>query len=199
MLTKKRKLRIFYKNRVKNLKPQSLKIKQSQLIKNLKTLDLWSCQNQVAGYKSLAYEANLDSFYKTSLKGRCFFPVISCQKLDFYKPYKREDFKPHSQFPVLEPQKGKREKINLNQISVFLIPGLAFDRQGARLGHGKGYYDRTLKNRQGLKVGIGFSDQIHQGELPVENQDVFMDIIVTENFILIPQMANFKKIIKRVA
>ena len=63
---------------------------------------------------------------------------------------------------------------------LWLVPGLAFDRHGQRLGRGGGFYDRLLADAVGVKVGLAFSCQLVQ-EVPALPHDVRMDWIVTEN------------------
>lgn len=62
-----------------------------------------------------------------------------------------------------------------------LVPGVGFDLNGARLGRGKGYYDRYLETFLGLKIGLAASLQLVT-EIPVESHDCHMDFIITEKF-----------------
>lgn len=66
--------------------------------------------------------------------------------------------------------------------SIWLIPGRAFDRRGARLGRGRGYYDRVLAKRPvgGATVGVAYGIQIVD-ELPREPHDRGVDLVVTES------------------
>ncbi len=70
------------------------------------------------------------------------------------------------------------EKIEPNWM---LIPGVAFNKSGSRLGRGKGYFDRYLDHRRVLKIGICWSKQLVE-ELPIEQHDCSMDFIITEKF-----------------
>lgn len=64
--------------------------------------------------------------------------------------------------------------------TVFIIPLLAFDRRGGRLGYGKGHYDRLLASKpQNLKIGWAYGFQEVQ-EIPREDHDISLDVIVTE-------------------
>lgn len=63
----------------------------------------------------------------------------------------------------------------------FLVPGVGFDLSGARLGRGKGYYDRYLSETQSLKIGLAWTEQLVE-RIPVEQHDCFMDYIITEDF-----------------
>ena len=65
--------------------------------------------------------------------------------------------------------------------NAYVISGIAFDRYGNRLGHGKGYYDKLLAQLSNVyKIGLCFSFQFVE-ELPVAENDIKMDIILTTN------------------
>src|SRR5206468_3801167 len=85
----------------------------------------------------------------------------------------------------LRPGKfGIREPIDtcprmpLNRLDLLLVPGLAFDLQGRRLGRGKGFYDRMLVAVHGRTCGVAFDEQIVR-DVPVEPLDVSVDCILT--------------------
>jgi len=66
-------------------------------------------------------------------------------------------------------------------IAIILVPGLAFTREGVRLGRGAGFYDRFLRlHSSALRVGVGFDVQM-AGELPFEEWDEKLDIILTDS------------------
>ena len=65
---------------------------------------------------------------------------------------------------------------------MILVPGLAFDLRGGRLGRGRGYYDRFLAGATGLRVGVCFEDQI-VADVPLEPHDLRMDFVVTPSSI----------------
>lgn len=81
---------------------------------------------------------------------------------------------------VREPTSSS-ELISVEQIDLFVVPGLGFTRDGKRLGRGGGYYDATLKaaSERSRRVGLAFSDQIVD-DLPTTDEDVLMDLVVTE-------------------
>ncbi|MDR3232870.1 MAG: 5-formyltetrahydrofolate cyclo-ligase [Planctomycetaceae bacterium] len=88
-------------------------------------------------------------------------------------------------FGILEPKppvyRDRSRQIALDDIDVVLVPGLAFDRSGSRLGRGKGYYDRFLKKLKpsALKIGLAFECQIFD-EIPADGSDVPLDLVITE-------------------
>ena len=69
-------------------------------------------------------------------------------------------------------------------IDAILVPGIAFDRQGRRLGHGGGYYDRLLAETRGAVIlGVGFECQL-ESEIPEEAHDRRVQEVVTEQGIM---------------
>jgi len=88
-----------------------------------------------------------------------------------------------STFSVPEPV-GREIPADPGCIPVAVVPLVAFDRRGHRLGYGAGYYDRFLSsNTHMYKVGVGFSCQ-EVDTVPADERDVCMDAIVTEREII---------------
>lgn len=81
-------------------------------------------------------------------------------------------------FGIPEPPEGTPE-LPVEDLDLVLVPGVAFDRRGYRLGHGKGHYDRLLANYRGYTVGIGWEFQRLE-EVPRQPHDVRMRAVVTE-------------------
>jgi 5-formyltetrahydrofolate cyclo-ligase len=81
------------------------------------------------------------------------------------------------QFGIREPA-AHCPKIALAETDLILVPGIAFDSFGRRLGRGKGFYDRLLAKTRGVKCGIAFDEQI-AGEVPAGEQDLKMNFILT--------------------
>lgn len=67
----------------------------------------------------------------------------------------------------------------VEEIEVIVVPGVAFDNKGRRLGRGKGFYDRLLATTKATKIGIGYEFQLIE-EVPAEKHDVPMDIVISE-------------------
>jgi|GEM_PF-3255328 len=88
-----------------------------------------------------------------------------------------------SEHGFLEP-KGEPEEISKRQIQMILVPGLAFDFKGERLGRGKGFYDRYLKDFDGITVGVCSSKRFLDEPIPVDQKfDVSVQYILTEQFL----------------
>jgi 5-formyltetrahydrofolate cyclo-ligase len=80
-------------------------------------------------------------------------------------------------FGVREPANSCAE-IPLNKFDLALVPGMAFDLSGNRLGRGKGFYDRILAQASGIKCGVGYDFQLLE-KIPAEAHDARMDFILT--------------------
>lgn len=68
---------------------------------------------------------------------------------------------------------------NSDDIDAVLVPGIAFSKNGDRLGFGKGYYDKFLADFKGTKIGICYDFQILD-DIPSSAHDIKMDVIITE-------------------
>ncbi|HEY5296400.1 MAG TPA: 5-formyltetrahydrofolate cyclo-ligase [Verrucomicrobiae bacterium] len=80
-------------------------------------------------------------------------------------------------FGIREP-KASCAEIPPIEFDLILVPGIAFDLHGNRLGRGQGFYDRLLAEFRGTKIGIAFDEQIST-EVSAEAHDVRMDFILT--------------------
>ena len=83
---------------------------------------------------------------------------------------------------LLEPM-GK-ERTDVSDVDVMIIPALHIDQDGYRLGQGGGYYDRTLPHMPGWKVGIVYPGEITGDLLPREDHDVRLAAAATSNLIV---------------
>ena len=82
---------------------------------------------------------------------------------------------------ILQPRTGKA--IDPSLINVAILPGLAFSKKGVRLGYGKGVFDRLFARSKASKIGLAYDFQIVD-EIPKEEHDLVMDMVVTESKIL---------------
>jgi 5-formyltetrahydrofolate cyclo-ligase len=86
---------------------------------------------------------------------------------------------------VAEPDAGKCKIVPIERIDIAIIPGLAFDEKGGRIGSGKGYYDRLLPRLSitTRKVALTFEEQV-MPQILMETHDKFVDIIITDKRII---------------
>jgi len=83
-------------------------------------------------------------------------------------------------YGILEPREEHVRRRSPGDVDLALIPGLAFDRRGTRIGYGGGYYDVLLQHLEGSTVALAYAFQVVE-TLPEEQHDVRVDAVVTEN------------------
>jgi 5-formyltetrahydrofolate cyclo-ligase len=95
-----------------------------------------------------------------------------------------KDLKPGS-FGILQPTKDKIQNVPISLIDLIIVPGMAFDRKGNRVGKGKGFYDKFLKliDQTIPKIALAFSCQIVE-QIPAKEYDIAVDKIITEDGII---------------
>jgi 5-formyltetrahydrofolate cyclo-ligase len=81
----------------------------------------------------------------------------------------------------LEPNPSRCKEVPLECLDIAIIPGLAFDEKGSRLGYGEGYYDRLIPRLPSTtrKVAVAFESKVLL-HVPMESHDRHVDIVVTE-------------------
>ncbi len=79
-------------------------------------------------------------------------------------------------YGILEPGRDTGV-VEPSEISLIIVPGRAFTEEGARLGRGKGFYDRYLKRTSAIKIALAYREQIYPGII-TEDNDVAMDIVL---------------------
>ena len=91
-------------------------------------------------------------------------------------------------YKILEPHVDLRDRqdkrVDVLELDLVMVPGVAFDATGARMGHGKGYYDKLLEHARpdAPLVALAFECQLFP-EIPTQAHDIFMDKIITERTI----------------
>ncbi|MCH9632180.1 MAG: hypothetical protein S4CHLAM6_05100 [Chlamydiae bacterium] len=126
----------------------------------------------VASFAPFGSEIDIWSFNKEMIKSKkLLLPKVSGKDLSFYNVNHLSELAP-SQWGILEPSSIKCSPVKVDEIDLFLVPGLAYDKQGQRLGKGKGFYDRFISLHSPKEaIGVGFLEQLFEGSLPVELHD----------------------------
>lgn len=170
----KKECRSFFKSLCAQEFAQGLVQNQQQL--NLHLRDFLKTQTGLWGaYRALPEEAQVEEVFQISHL-TWTFPKMREGHLEFFEAHKFV----LGPYGVWEPSPDSPQR-DLQAIHGLLIPGLVFNKNGSRLGKGKGFYDKTLSSYQGVKVGICFDFQISPNPLPTEAHDVTMDFLVTES------------------
>jgi 5-formyltetrahydrofolate cyclo-ligase len=140
----------------------------------------------VMAYVSKPPEVDTHPFIRDLLREgrRVVVPIIEKETRTLRLSYLRDTtLLVKSTFHVPEPI-GNEIPAQASDIQTVIIPLLAFDRRGNRLGYGAGYYDRFLAQNPGVKkIGVAFSCQ-ETDSVPGDKNDVRIDIVVTEDEVI---------------
>lgn len=105
-------------------------------------------------------------------------PVVRGAELELHRYTGDADMQAVPPYGILEPQ--AREVVAPDTVALAIIPGLAFDLSGGRMGRGKGYYDRLLPRMANTwLLGLAFACQV-MPTVPREAHDVQLDALLTE-------------------
>ena len=146
----------------------------------LETLGIWTSARRVVAYAALADELAAEPIAAAAAeRGLALaWPRLDGALLEFAESA-QEDLVP-GPYGVLAPP-SDAPAVTLRAGDLVVVPGVAFDASGRRLGRGGGHYDRALASLPGraTSVGIGYDFQL-VGSVPVEAHDVAVDLVITD-------------------
>jgi len=175
--------------RLLSLTKNEIKRRSKDVEDRLSELPIYKQAKVIMVYYPLRGEVDILRKIKKDLGSKRFcFPVMDLEAKNlriFEIANLDEDFCVGA-WGVMQPDTEKAKEVDIKEIDVVIVPGLAFDRQRNRLGRGAGFYDRFLQNitPPTKKVGIAFEFQIMEN-LPTNlSWDQKVDTVVSENFIV---------------
>jgi 5-formyltetrahydrofolate cyclo-ligase len=163
-----------FKDLLQREAPQSSVQIHQQICENLRDY-LQDKSGIWAGYLALNQEPDLSPIYHQTPHIQWAYPRMEADHLIFY--ISQNFIK--GPFGVMEPSEDS-QKVHLEDLDGVLLPGLGFNKKGHRLGKGRGFYDRALEAYTGTKVGVCFSCQVVDEDIPEEQHDIRVDALVTE-------------------
>jgi 5-formyltetrahydrofolate cyclo-ligase len=181
-----------YKSLLRNELRQSLKAiagirrrkRSDKIIQRLLTMSIFQNAANILIYVALPTEVETRQLILKTLKlgKRVFVPLLALRhkRIEIYriKNWKKDLRK--GTYGILEPKPRRNRKGRADEMDLVVSPGLGFDRRGARLGRGGGYFDRFLKRaKQAKKIGLAFREQIVK-KIPTGPNDIRMDCVITD-------------------
>lgn len=147
----------------------------------LREQKIWAQAKSVMFYATLCDELDFSPLVEEALAdGKTVALPKFVEATKSYAPFKIS----HAQrdcaagkFGIVEPT-ATCAQFPANRLDLILVPGVAFDLTGHRLGRGQGYYDRLLANVAGIKCGVAFDEQLVQ-RIPAEAHDIRMNCVLT--------------------
>lgn len=144
----------------------------------IEQLAAFAVSDRILIYNSLPDELSTRSFLqKWSAVKRFFLPRVNGVNLEIL-PYESTSLKLGA-FRIEEPTGD--DLTDPAEIELVIVPAVAYDRRGNRVGRGKGYYDRLLPQTRAYKVGVGYDFQMVDS-IDAEEFDVPVDMVVTESY-----------------
>lgn len=182
----KKELRIQCKAIRENMKPDAKSQRDENIFGKIISSTAYSKSSIILTYVSTDIEVDTFRLINKAIEDKKRVAVPRCidgtRDMDFYFIKSTDDLEKGS-FGVLEPDPQKCVKAYAFETALCIIPGLAFDMQGYRLGYGKGYYDRFLSAHPKLiKMGICYCS-CTCNELIHGRYDVGADFLVTEKYL----------------
>ena len=161
----------------------------------IKTRHYWKETRSLLAYLSFGSELDADPLIKAALaEGKnVYVPKVNGDMIEFHKIDSLDDPFEKGVFGIREPLANKASWNVLSSPgpTLVLVPGLAFDKTGARLGRGAGYYDRfitgirlearTVGEHPPLCIGYAYREQVI-GKVPAGENDEILDGLVTDGF-----------------
>ncbi len=164
-MTQKTELRAYYRTLRAALSPQRRKAAADALVRLIPN------EGWVLSFSSFNHEIETQDLNRLLARnGQLVLPLCQDRTLELYCVTDIDQQTQKGKLGFSEPIPHKCERIDSNLLTLALIPGLAFDPKGHRLGYGMGYYDRLIHSS--LKtIGIGFCEQQHPTPLPIDPWD----------------------------
>ena len=167
---------------MKSMLLESEKLEEAEQVFNrLEQTAAFLMAKHILMYHSLPDELSTREFLrKWSGVKKFYLPRVNGVNLDVL-PYEETRLELGA-FHIEEPTGC--DTVDPETLELIVVPAVAYDRKGNRLGRGKGFYDRLLSSTKATKVGVAYEFQIVD-EVPTETHDVPMDIIISPSSITI--------------
>jgi 5-formyltetrahydrofolate cyclo-ligase len=169
----KNEIRQLIKNKREALDPAEKEKLDKDIILKINENSDFKAANTILVYMSHKNEVDIIDFTNNK---NLVLPRVNNENLDLYLIESLDDLE-EGAYGIMEP-KTTCKKVLPDDIDLALIPGVAFDKKGHRIGFGKGYYDRLETKLTCKKIGIAYDFQIVD-EIPFESHDLPVDLLIT--------------------
>ncbi len=183
----KMEMRKKFREKRRNLDPE-LKAKwDEQICKRLCSLVSVRYSDEILSFSPLAGEVGVAEFNTYALKNGKALYLPRCKpgtsEMTFHLIESLDELE-NGSYSIMEPSEDAPLWQNSSdRRSVCIIPAMSYDKNGFRLGYGKGFYDRYLSSKSTLKIGVCYTQFLSES-IPRGRYDLAVDIIVTEKGII---------------
>ncbi len=179
-MNEKNNIRLHIKSLKRNLSNNDMINCAEMVFSKLYSLDEWNKATNILFYYSLPDELQTLPFIDHLTNKKIYIPRVNGDNLDIIR-YDKESIQKGYQ-NIMEPIESNIS-VQIKDIDIVLVPGIAFDLNKNRLGRGKGFYDRLLNGSKCIKIALAYDFQILE-KIPAQPHDVKMNIIITPNHII---------------
>lgn len=185
-MKQKLKSEIFEKR--KSLSKEEVNLRSEKIKERLYSLAEFKKSKNILTYISFKNEVDTINIIRGLLikkEKNVLVPYVDKDKLiQISRINSFDDLEPKT-FGILEPKEDKIKNFDINELDLVIVPGIAFDKNGHRIGYGYGYYDRLLGKlgKNTTKIGLCYDFQLID-KIPEEKHDVPMDIVITEERVI---------------
>ena len=179
----KKELRRYIREQKRHFTPQQLGEMSLDIMSSLLSNSHIQKADAILMYHSLPDEVDTHSALDQLLAmgKKVLLPkVVSETEMTIHEYTGQDSLLPSEPYGILEPTTPEFSIVNCQLSIVIVVPGMAFDRQGHRLGRGKGYYDRFLSRIPNIyKIGVCFPFQLID-KVPSEPTDILVDEVLSD-------------------
>ena len=180
----KNELRKEFSQRRSSISKIDREIRSNQITEHLINLNEVADASNILVYWSFGHEASTRALIKELQlrKKQILLPYLEANLMHAAKINSTDSLELTTYGPLEPPDKTP---VDPSTVDIVIVPGLAFDRNGFRLGYGRGFYDRYLSalGDASTTIGFCFSSQIAE-QVPAEPHDVALDILVTDREVI---------------
>lgn len=181
----KEEIRLEIKNRKEKLTGIQIEEKSRLMTQCFTGLTEYKNCSQLILYASFNQEVKTHPLINQALRDgkRVALPKVMGSEIEFFYIHSFGETAVSS-MGIPEPEVNERLELYSDETNVILVPGLAFDREGNRIGYGKSYYDAyfAAHREEFVKTAFAYDFQVYN-KLPAEKHDVRMDVLITETFL----------------
>lgn len=162
--------------------PEEVQAASAEIRRHVENSEAWEAAGAIGLFAAQAREPDLDALLPKALAAgkTVAYPRVTPDGLSLVEVASAADLQETQRWRLREPGAPHLPVLDLEEIDLLLVPGLAFDARGRRMGRGGGFYDRLLSGaRRARRLGICFALQLVP-EVPVEPHDQPVQGVVTE-------------------
>lgn len=176
----KAELRLAIRERLRAFTAVEIAAKSERICETIRALPEWQNAKTVCLFAAQTSEPDLEPLWKDAAGKTVCYPRVRGSDLDLIAAENPAELVP-SRWGIREPVFDERKIVALSRCDIIFVPGLAFSRDGSRLGRGGGFYDRllTAATLRARKIGVCFQEQLFV-KLPTEAHDREVDVVVSD-------------------